>query len=70
MPGRMEKVTAGGSRLEKLQALALVLASKIDANDEGHSMAQLARQYRETIQEIESLSDGADEDDLSRILDG
>lgn len=70
MPGRMEKVTAGGSLLEKLQALALVLASKIDANDEGHSMAQLARQYRETIQEIESLSDGADEDDLSRILDG
>lgn len=70
MPGQMEEVTLDGSRLEKLQALALVLARKIDANDEGHSMAQLARQYRETVQEIEFLSDGEGEDDMSRILDG
>lgn len=60
----MREVTENGTRLEQLKNLALYLAGCIDAGDEGHSMAQLARQYRETLREIAELEnddDGADE---------
>ena len=65
----MTDVTANGTRLEKLRALALVIAEQIDSGDESHSMAQLARQYRETIREIEELEDGTDDgDDIDAII--
>lgn len=57
----MASVTRDGTRLEQLKALALVIASQIDAGDESHSMAQLARQYRETIRDIAEL-EGEDDD--------
>ena len=68
---RMVSVTCDGTRLEQLKTLALVLASEIDAESSAtnyeksqgrqHSMAQLARQYRETIREIAEL-EGEDDD--------
>ena len=58
---RMASVTCDGSRLEQLRTLALVLAEQIDSGDDKHSMAQLARQYRETIREIAEL-EGEDDD--------
>ena len=66
----MVDVTQSGSRLEKLRALAVVIAEQIDFGDESHSMAQLARQYRETIREIEEI-EGRDEDgdDIDAIID-
>lgn len=60
---RMASVTCDGTRLEQLKTLALVIAESIDEGDESHSMAQLARQYRETIREIAELEgedDGGD----------
>ena len=57
----MASVTCDGTRLEQLRTLALVLAESIDAGDGEHSMAQLARQYRETIREIAEL-EGEDDD--------
>lgn len=70
MKKTMVDVTQSGSRLEKLRALAMVIAEQIDSGDESHSMAQLARQYRETIREIEEI-EGRDEDgdDIDAIID-
>ncbi len=68
MPG-MRDVTKNGSRLEQLRALALVIAEQIDSGDESHSMAQLARQYRETIREIAELeAENDDGDIISRLI--
>lgn len=66
----MRAVTKRGKRLEMLRNLALVLADAIDLADGQHSMAQLARQYRETIAEIESLEGVADDDELAKALAG
>ncbi len=65
---RMASVTCDGSRLEQLKTLALVIAEQIDAGDESHSMAQLARQYRETIREIAELEGDEDDDEIARII--
>lgn len=61
---RMADVTKDGTRLEQLKTLALVIANTIDTGDESHSMAQLARQYRETIREIAELEAEYDDGDI------
>ena len=63
MTTTMHAVTESGTRLEQLKTLALVLADAIDGGDGEHSMAQLARQYRETIAEIYALEDSDDDGD-------
>ena len=60
----MADVTKDGTRLEQLKTLALVIANTIDAGDESHSVAQLARQYRETIREIAELEAEYDDGDI------
>ena len=66
---RMVDVTKDGTRLDQLRALSLVIANSIDEGDESHSMAQLARQYRETIREIAELEADADDGDIiSRLI--
>ena len=65
---RMVDVTRDGSRLEQLRQLALVIAESIDMGDESHSMAQLARQYRETIREIAELEGESDDDPIARLI--
>lgn len=65
---RMADVTKDGTRLEQLKALALVIADSIDSGDENHSMAQLARQYRETIREISELENEPDDDVISKLI--
>lgn len=64
----MTDVTANGTRLEQLKTLALVIAASIDAGDESHSMAQLARQYRETIREIAELQGESDDDLIAQLI--
>lgn len=66
----MVDVTRNGTRLEQLKQLAIELAAQIDSPDDNHSMAQLARQYRETIAEISFLEGDDVEDDLDALLDG
>lgn len=66
----MVDVTTTGTRLEQLKTLALVIAASIDAGDETHSMAQLARQYRETIREIAELEEGTEDDIISKLIAG
>lgn len=64
----MVDVTKRGTRLEQLRALALVIAADIDSGGGEHSMAQLARQYRETIREIAEVEDGAEPADEIALL--
>lgn len=71
---KMTTVTGNGSRLEQLENLAKVLAKQIDVcanglGDVAKLMPPLAKQYRETIKEIEEIRGVADDDDeIGRIL--
>ena len=71
---KMTTVTGNGSRLEQLENLAKVLAKQIGVcanglGDGAKLMPPLAKQYRETIKEIEEIRGVADDDDeIGRIL--
>lgn len=65
----MKSVTARGTRLEQLKTLARVLAVNIDSCKDAKTLPQLAKQYRETIREIEEIEGTADDtDEISEIL--
>ena len=66
---KIKTVTARGSRLAQLKALAKVLAEGIDSCQDPRALPALARQYRETIREIEEI-EGANNhgDEVSDIL--
>lgn len=65
----MKSVTARGTRLEQLKILARVLAVNIDSCKDAKTLPQLAKQYRETIREIEEIEGAADDtDEISEIL--
>lgn len=65
----LKSINKTGNRLEKLKELARVLAKEIDANIEPKALPQLAKQYRETLCEIEEI-EGADNngDEIAEIL--
>jgi len=68
MARKLKTVTRKGSRLEQLKTLAAMLADRLDTCSEKET-AQLAKQYRETIYEIEEIEGRNDTDDeLSEIL--
>lgn len=55
-------------RIEKLKALEIELRAAMDEADP-KSLAQLARQYRETLREIDELEKDEDDiDEIARIL--
>jgi hypothetical protein len=57
------------NRLEQLKALRDVLAGAIDKKPGARDLASLAKQYRETIKEIEEIEAGTDEtDEISEII--
>ena len=67
----MKSATARGSRLTQLKELAKVLAAGIDGCDDPKALPQLAKQYRETIREIEEIEGAADNgDEIGEILTG
>ena len=65
----MKSVTAKGSRLDQLKTLASTLAAGIDSCEDYRALPALAKQYRETIREIEEI-EGVDNDgdEISKIL--
>ncbi len=69
---KLQTVTRKGDRLEQLKVLSQILSSNIDAcQGEGNqqSLAQLCKQYRETIREIEEIEGFSKEDDeIGEIL--
>lgn len=57
------------NRLGKLKALAELLAREMDAVKYSKDLPPLAKQYRETIREIEELDGGTkEEDELTDLL--
>ena len=65
----MKSITARGTRLDQLKQLARVLAAGIDTCEDCRALPPLAKQYRETIREIEEI-EGANNhgDEVSDIL--
>ena len=58
-----------GGRLAELKSLKLVLAAAIDGYSDPKALPQLAKQYRETVREIEEIAGAANsEDELGEIL--
>ena len=56
-------------RVEQLKELLLVLAKQIDSKPGARDMASLARQYRETLKEIEEIEGTTDDDDdIEKLL--
>ena len=66
---KMKTVTRQGTRLEQLKNLAEVLATGIDSCDDPRALPQLARQYRDTVREIEDIEGVSDDgDEVGEIL--
>ena len=58
-----------GDRLQKLKELEDMLFKAMVAADSDRSLAAIARQYRETLKEIEEIEGGTgDDDELGAIL--
>lgn len=58
-----------GNRLEKLKALSELLAEQIDGVKYAKDLPPLAKQYRETIREIEEIEGNVnDRDEIADIL--
>lgn len=67
--GRMARATSGYRRLDALKALARKLAEELDNCMDQKTVAGLARQYRETMAEIDAIESGVDdEDEVSAII--
>ena len=65
----MQDIVNKASRLEQLKALMAVLAKAIDEEPGARDLAQLSRQYRETLQEIENIEGaGESNDEIGEIL--
>ena len=57
------------SRLEQLESLLKVLAKAIDEKPGARDLAQIVKQYRETLAEIEEIKGiGDDDDEIGEIL--
>ena len=57
---KMKSVTARNDRLLQLKELAKVLAGSIDSCNDPKALPPLAKQYRETIREIEEIEEVSD----------
>lgn len=65
----LTKETDRGTRLSQLKELARLLAVQLDMAIDPKSVAQMARQYRETIKEIEDIEGATDDgDEIGEIL--
>lgn len=65
----LTEIVDNGTRLEQLKELLRILADEIDERPGARDLAQLSRQYRETLKEIEEIEGAQDDDDeISRIL--
>lgn len=59
------------SRLEQLKTLLEILADEIDKRPGSRDLSQLARQYRETLKEIEEIEGmNRGDDEIEEIISG
>lgn len=65
----LTEIVDNGTRLEQLKELLRILADEIDERPGARDLAQLSRQYRETLKEIEEIEGAEQNDDaISEIL--
>lgn len=65
----MSNVVNCEARIVQLKELLIILADEIDRRPGARDLAQLARQYRETLKEIEEIEGaGNDGDEIGNIL--
>lgn len=65
----MLKDAITSDRLTQLKELRNVIAETIDKRPGARDLAQLSRQYRDTLKDIEELENRNIEDEISKILD-
>nr|DAX27489.1 MAG TPA: hypothetical protein [Caudoviricetes sp.] len=66
----LKKITKNKTELEKLKELSLILAESIDNGLPPKELSGIAKQYRETILEIERLEGvTSGEDEISEIIE-
>lgn len=65
---KMITLARRGDRLEQLKGLAKIIAKNIDNCEDDKILPQLAKQYRETIREIEDIEGVDEEDGIGEIL--
>lgn len=69
MARALTTATRNGDRLEQLQILASTLAKAIRGCQDEKALAPLAKQYRETIKELDELRGSSnDDDEIGKIL--
>ncbi|MGJ1042664.1 hypothetical protein ACR77V_12565 [Staphylococcus epidermidis] len=56
------------SRVDQLRSLLMILAQEIDSEPGARDLAQLSKQYRETLREIEEIEGVTEDDEISDIL--
>lgn len=69
MARALTTATRDGDRAEQLQILAAKLAKAIQKCDDVKTLAGLAKQYRETIRELDELKGAENDDDaIAKVL--
>lgn len=64
-------INVSDSRLSQLKDLAEILAEKINSDPGARDLAQLAKQYRETLKEIEDIEGEENgENEIDKLLQG
>lgn len=65
----LSDVVNNATRLVQLKELLVILADEIDQRPGARDLAQLSRQYRETLKEIEDIEgDIKDNDEIGELL--
>ena len=62
------EINETGTRLEKLKALADILARAIDSVKYQKDLPPLTKQYREVIREIEEIEGTGEDDEITQII--
>ena len=68
MGSEIANINEDGTRLEKLKALADILATAIDGVKYQKDLPPLVKQYREVIREIEEIEGTETEDGIEEII--
>ena len=68
---KLKNAAKNGTRLEQLRILSVTLAEQMSTDEGKTNLAQLAKQYRETIKEIEDIEgEAAGDDEIGQLLSG
>ena len=69
MAKKITTETRIGTRETQLESLAMLLAKRLDKPEEKDNIAQLAKQYRDTLAELEEVrKERAPDDEIGEIL--